>query len=78
MSSSSRSSSLAPEEQIELPTELAQLSITVDEKPESLATGNKDIQLAALKATKYVFDQGMLPPPVLITLALITTVSLAN
>ena len=64
MSSSSRPSSPAPEETIELPAELAQLSLSVDEKPESLATGSKDIQLAALKATKYVFDLGK---PVLYT-----------
>lgn len=60
MSPSSRSSSLGPEEEeIELPAELAALSTRLDERPESLATGNKDIQVAALQAAKYVFDLGM-------------------
>lgn len=58
MASSSRSGSVAPDEVIELPPELLELSLRLDEKPESLATGNEDIQLAALKATKYVFDLG--------------------
>lgn len=62
MSASSRSSSAEPEEIVELPEALQELSLRIDEKPESFATGNKDIQLAALKATKYVFDLGELPP----------------
>lgn len=61
MSSSSRAGSVIPEESVELPIELSQLSIRIDEKPESFATGNKDIQLAALKATKHVFDLGEYP-----------------
>ncbi|KAI0348039.1 Mpp10 protein [Trametopsis cervina] len=44
------------EDSIVLPTELLALSTRIDEKPESFATGNKDIQLAALQAAKYVFD----------------------
>lgn len=47
------------EQEVELPEELATLSSRIDEKPESFATGNKDIQLAALQAAKYVFDRGM-------------------
>lgn len=59
MASNLRSSSLEPEEEdIELPTELAALSSRIDERPESFATGNKHIQLAALQAAKYVFDLG--------------------
>jgi U3 small nucleolar RNA-associated protein MPP10 len=58
MFTSSRSTSPAPEEVTELPEALSHLSLRLDEKPESLVTGNKDIQLAALKATKYVFDLG--------------------
>lgn len=54
------SASVEPEEpEVELPDELATLSSRIDEKPESFATGNKDIQLAALQAAKYVFDRGM-------------------
>lgn len=59
MSLQSRSSSLEPEEEeVVLPSVLADLSARIDEKPESFATGNKDIQVAALQATKYVFDLG--------------------
>ncbi|KAL4243431.1 U3 small nucleolar ribonucleoprotein MPP10 [Abortiporus biennis] len=39
-----------------LPTEFTKLSSLVENNIETLATGNKDIQLAALQATKYVFD----------------------
>ncbi|KIP11982.1 hypothetical protein PHLGIDRAFT_10298 [Phlebiopsis gigantea 11061_1 CR5-6] len=55
-SSSSRAGSYPPEEITELPQQLSELSTRIDEKPESFATGNEDIRLAALKATKYVFD----------------------
>ena len=58
MSSSSRASTAAPEEVVELPQELSILSTRIDEKPESFATGNEDIRLAALRAAKYVFDLG--------------------
>lgn len=58
MSSSSRISIVEPEEVVELPNELSELSARIDDKPQSFATGNKDIQLAALKATKHVFDLG--------------------
>lgn len=37
---------------------LAQLSSLLEVKPEALATGDKDIQLAALQAAKFVFDNG--------------------
>lgn len=58
MSSSSRASTVEPEEVVELPNELSELSTRIDDKPQSFATGNKDIQLAALKAIKHVFDLG--------------------
>ena len=58
MSSSSRATSVEPQEIIELPSELQELSLSIDEKPDSFAVGNEDIRLAALKATKYVFDLG--------------------
>ncbi|KAI0094921.1 U3 small nucleolar ribonucleoprotein complex, subunit Mpp10 [Irpex rosettiformis] len=45
--------------EVTLPDELATLSTRIDDKPESLATGNKDIQLAALQAAKYVFDRAL-------------------
>lgn len=44
---------------IELPQELDSLSNVVESKPEALATGDKDIQLAALRATKFIYDLGM-------------------
>ena len=55
-----QSSSLEPEEEEEivLPEQLATLSLRLDDKPESFAFGNKDIQVAALQAAKYVFDLG--------------------
>lgn len=49
------------DEVIQLPEKLAKLSTCVDEQPESLVTGSKDIQLAALQAAKYVFDLGTVP-----------------
>lgn len=45
-------------EEIVLPHPLAELSVLLDTKPEALATSDKDIRLAALQATKYVFDTG--------------------
>lgn len=39
-----------------IPTEFQQLSTLLEESPESLASGNPDIQNAALNATKYIFD----------------------
>lgn len=39
-----------------LPTELRKLSDLLDNCPETLATGNVEIQAAALTATKYIFD----------------------
>jgi hypothetical protein len=44
--------------EVTLPQELLTLSSRIDERPESFATGNKDIQLAALQATKFIFDRG--------------------
>ena len=44
--------------EVALPEHLALLSTRLDQSPESLATGNADIQLAALQAAKYVFDLG--------------------
>ena len=46
-------------EDVVLPEQLALLSSRLEDGPETLAVGNKDIQLAALQATKYVFDLGM-------------------
>ena len=40
----------------ELPAELGRLASLIDEKPEAYATGDKDIQDAALAAAKYIFD----------------------
>ncbi|KAI0078906.1 Mpp10 protein [Panus rudis PR-1116 ss-1] len=45
-----------PQEDIVLPLELGALSTVIDRKPEAIATGDKELQLAALQATKYVFD----------------------
>ncbi|KAF7791831.1 hypothetical protein EIP86_002855 [Pleurotus ostreatoroseus] len=39
-----------------LPEQLLKLSSCIDERPEALATGSKDLQVAALQAAKYVFD----------------------
>ncbi|KIM85244.1 hypothetical protein PILCRDRAFT_66715 [Piloderma croceum F 1598] len=41
---------------IQLPNELLNLSNVVEKCPEAFATGSKDIQVAALCATKFVFD----------------------
>lgn len=46
-------------EVIQLPPELQNLSMVVENNPESFATGNDEIQVAALNATKYVYDLGM-------------------
>ena len=43
-------------EAILLPSELAKLSSLLDEKPETFATGDKEIEEAALAAAKYIFD----------------------
>jgi len=43
---------------IQLPDELLNLSNVVEKCPEAFATGSKDIQAAALGATKFVFDLG--------------------
>ncbi|KAL5518905.1 MPP10 [Sanghuangporus vaninii] len=40
----------------ELPAELSRLVSLIDEKPEAYASGDKDIQEAALTAAKYIFD----------------------
>ncbi|CAL1715634.1 unnamed protein product [Somion occarium] len=41
---------------VPLPVELQSLSIRLEDSPEALATGDKDLQVAALQAAKYVFD----------------------
>ncbi len=41
---------------IVLPAELQKLSTLLDDRPETLATGNGEIHAAALAATKYIFD----------------------
>jgi hypothetical protein len=43
---------------IQLPDELLNLLNVVEKCPEAFATGSKDIQAAALGATKFVFDLG--------------------
>lgn len=58
MSHSSRSTT-PEEEDVVLPDALASLSQRIDNGPEVLALGNKEMQLAALQAAKYVFDLGM-------------------
>jgi U3 small nucleolar RNA-associated protein MPP10 len=55
MSSSSRSSS---PEAVELPEQLLSLAKLIEAKPESFASGDKDIENAALSATKYLFERG--------------------
>ena len=46
----------------ELPIELGHLASLIDEKPEAYASGDKDIQDAALAAAKYIFDMSELYP----------------
>jgi U3 small nucleolar RNA-associated protein MPP10 len=46
-------------EDIQLPDEFLNLSNVVERRPETFAAGSKDIQAAALKATKFVFDLGV-------------------
>lgn len=48
-------------EEIVLPASLAGLSNLLDDHPEYFATGNDDIKLAALQATKFMFDHGEVP-----------------
>ena len=43
---------------ITLPTELSQLSGLIDEKVDTLAVGDEEIQKSALSAAKYLFDLG--------------------
>ncbi|KAH9946645.1 Mpp10 protein [Amylocystis lapponica] len=47
---------MAGKEDVALPSELAGLSAIVDETPEIFGTGSSELQLAALRATKYVYD----------------------
>ena len=46
-------------DEIVLPKELSSLSSAIEANPESFATGDKDIQDAALAAAKYIFDLSM-------------------
>ena len=48
-------------ETFELPSELSKLSSLLEEKPESLASGDKEIEEAALAAAKYIFDLSKFP-----------------
>ncbi|KIO31136.1 hypothetical protein M407DRAFT_220899 [Tulasnella calospora MUT 4182] len=57
VSSSSRSPSPEP---IELPTQLSELCELTASRPESLVHGDTGIQTAALRATKFLFDRGVL------------------
>ena len=43
---------------LSVPTELSQLSGVIDQKIQSLASGDEDFQKSALTATKYLFDLG--------------------
>lgn len=45
---------------VQLPNELLDLSNLIENTPESFASGSKDVQAAALCATKFVFDLGTL------------------
>ena len=45
-------------EDLQLPNELLNLSNVVEGCPEAFALGSKDIQTAALSATKFIFDLG--------------------
>jgi U3 small nucleolar RNA-associated protein MPP10 len=45
-------------EELPLPPVLSDLSNLLDHRLESFASGNEEIQLAALTATKYIFDHG--------------------
>jgi hypothetical protein len=42
-----------------LPPVFSNLSNLLEDHPESFATGNVDIHIAALNATKHIFDLGM-------------------
>ena len=46
---------------ITLPSEISQLSGLIDQKVETLAAGDEEIQKSALNAAKYLFDLGMNP-----------------
>lgn len=46
---------------LQLPDELLALSSAVEKFPEASASGNKDIQAVALRATKFIFDFGAFP-----------------
>ncbi|OBZ79155.1 U3 small nucleolar RNA-associated protein MPP10 [Grifola frondosa] len=43
-------------EDVQLPSDLENLSLLVEEKPEGFAAGSEDIRIAALQATKWVYD----------------------
>ena len=48
-----------PSEEITLPSELDNLAKLVSEKPEALATGSEDLRKAALDATRFIYNLGM-------------------
>ena len=58
MSSPPTSSEQNEVEEIQLPLELLDLSTRLEQQPEALATGDEELQIAALKAAKHVFDMG--------------------
>ncbi|KAG8973739.1 hypothetical protein FRB90_009878, partial [Tulasnella sp. 427] len=60
MSSQSSSSRSPSPEPVELPTQLSELCELTANKPESLVNGDTEIQGAALKAAKFLFDRGVL------------------
>lgn len=47
-------------EDLPLPSQLENLSKLLGEKPEALATGSEDLREAALRATKFIYDLGVL------------------
>lgn len=55
---------------VSLPLELQSLSNLLEESPETLASGNQDLQASALNATKYTFDLCKLSNPQIILNAL--------
>lgn len=44
------------EEVLQIPLELSNLTTLVEERIENFAIGDKDLQDAALNATKFIFD----------------------
>lgn len=45
-------------DEIQLPTQLGDLSRLVGERPQALATADEELRIAALRATKHIYDLG--------------------